>query len=50
MLWKKKFLFYSAAKDKKLEIIERADHMFLKEGHLNKVLKLAGDWFTKYLR
>lgn len=45
----KRLFFYSSAKDKKLDIIKGADHMFLKDVYMNQALKLAGDWFEKYL-
>jgi len=45
----KRLFFYSTAKNKKLEIIEGADHMFLKDEYMNPALKFAGDWFSKYL-
>jgi len=38
-----------AAKDKKLEIIAGAGHLFEEEETLAKVAKLAKNWFKKYL-
>ena len=35
---------------RKMEIIPGASHLFEEPGTLEKVAKLAGDWFKKYLR
>lgn len=35
--------------EKKLEVIERASHLFEEKGAMEKVCKLAADWFEKYL-
>jgi uncharacterized protein len=46
----KRLFFYSGAKEKRLELIKGADHMFLKDEYMDRALKFAGDWFGKYLR
>jgi len=42
-------LYDEASEPKKLEVIERADHVFSKPEHLKKVIDLTLAWFKKHL-
>ncbi|MCP8310003.1 MAG: alpha/beta fold hydrolase [Candidatus Methylarchaceae archaeon HK02M1] len=42
-------LYDEASEPKKLEVVERADHVFSKPEHLNKVIGLTLAWFKKHL-
>ncbi|MBI2545512.1 MAG: prolyl oligopeptidase family serine peptidase [Candidatus Aenigmarchaeota archaeon] len=43
-------LFENANEPKDLQIIEDADHMFLKDEHLNKMSEKSLEWFKTYLK
>ncbi len=39
-----------SVKDKKLEVVKGATHLFEEQGKIEQVAELASDWFKRYLR